>query len=119
MCDTVCKVCGRPCPRDAIICTEPTVYVLCKHCYSFVGTCAFCSESKKLCAFETDSSPIPKQVQQTIRQGNMVMQTVVNNPERVRVTCQNGCKCWNEEFGCLRQNNYCPNYNEEVLNENH
>jgi hypothetical protein len=45
-----------------------------------------------------------------IRQGNMIAQQQVQNPERIRQTCQKGCKCWDEEFGCLKSNGCCGNW---------
>ena len=75
-----------------------------------------CKEAH-ICDFETNSSSLPKQVQQTSRQGNMVMQTVVKNPERIRITCEKGCKCWSDEFGCLKQNGICSNYEEVISND--
>lgn len=115
-----CNICGRPCQHNAIISIEPS-YILCPQCYQYVGTCSFCI-NRQNCLFETDSSPVPKQVQQIIRQGSAVIQTVVKNPERIRITCQEKCNCWNSDFGCLKQNDYCPNYQEinikEIRNEN-
>lgn len=110
-----CKLCGRPCSKDAIVCVEPFVYTICRNCHSLAGTCNLCSHSLT-CDFETNPSPLPKQVQQTIRQGNMTMQSVVMNPERIRETCQKNCKCWNDEMGCLRQNGTCGQYKEVIPN---
>lgn len=111
-----CSICGRPCFKDAIVSVEPIIYAMCAQCYSQCGTCAMCKEAH-ICDFETNSSSLPKQVQQTSRQGNMVMQTVVKNPERIRITCEKGCKCWSDEFGCLKQNGSCGNYEEVIPND--
>lgn len=118
-----CQMCGRPCFKDAIISakevegpnTLPFYYIMCRTCHSQCGTCAMCI-NRSDCLFETDPSPLPKQVQKTIRQGNMVMQTIVQNPDRIRETCQKSCKCWSDEFGCLKQSGTCGNYEEVVPN---
>jgi hypothetical protein len=112
-----CNYCGRPCLENAIVSANPDQeserkwFVMCPQCCTQVETCVMCQEANK-CDFETNSDPSPKQVQQTIRQGQMVMQTIVQNPDRVEKTCKNGCKCWNDEFGCLKQNGTCGNYTE-------
>lgn len=116
----VCKICGRPCLKDAIVSAveieEPDFapYAICPQCYNHCGTCAMCVFVKE-CAFETDPNPLPKQVQKTIRQGQMIMQTIVQNPDRIRETCQKSCKCWSDDLGCLKQNGTCGNY-KEILN---
>lgn len=117
-----CEYCGRPCPQGAIVLAEAidAPYqlhknpVMCQQCFSMVGTCNLCQQ-RATCPFETDvSCPLPKQVQQTIRQGNMTMQSVVKNPDRIRETCQFGCKCWSDEFGCLKENGSCGQYKEII-----
>ena len=116
MSDLKCSLCGRPLPQGAIICAQSIshIYAMCAQCHALAGTCALCT-SAQACPFETDTScSLPKQVQQTIRQGQMVMQTVVKNPDRIRETCQKSCKCWSDELGCLKQNGTCGQY-EEVI----
>ena len=111
-----CFNCGRPVPDEqAIVYTDPSVYVICHQCFSQTKTCAMCVE-RSTCEFETNPSPLPKQEQKTIRQGNMVMQTVVKGEERTRLFCQGGCKCWSEDFGCLKENGTCGNYKEVMPN---
>lgn len=119
--DLTCMYCGNPCPNDAILSANPTKgaepawLVMCQRCFSFTKTCALCVEGRS-CLFETSDSPLPKQVQQTIRQGNAVIQTIVKNPERIRETCQKSCKCWSDDFGCLKQNGTCGQYKEGIFN---
>lgn len=67
-------------------------------------------EFAKTCDFETNPSTMPKIVQKVIQQGNMQMATQVRNPEREKITCAAGCKCYNETYGCSRQDNLCINY---------
>lgn len=111
-----CAYCGRPLPQGAIICTDPFVYAMCTQCHSHAGTCVLCIEANT-CPFETDNNcPLPKQVQKTIRQGNNVIQAVVQNPDRIRETCQKSCKCWSDDFGCLKQNGTCGQYKEGIFN---
>jgi hypothetical protein len=113
-----CSYCSRPCLENAIVSANPneqaeqTHFIMCEQCFLSTKTCAMCQE-RESCPFETDTScPLPKQVQQTIRQGNMTMQQIVKNPDRIRETCQFGCKCWSDEFGCLKQNSTCGQYKE-------
>lgn len=114
-----CNWCGRPCLENAILSENPGQeaeqkwFVMCPQCYSVTKTCTMCKEARS-CDFETNPDPSPKQVQQTIRQGQMVMQTVVMNPDRVEKTCKMNCKCWSDDFGCLKQNGTCGQY-EEVM----
>ena len=114
-----CNYCGRPCLENAIVSAnpienaEPAWFVMCPQCLQQVNTCVMCQEAHK-CEFETNPDPSPKQIQQTIRQGQMIMQTVVKNPDRIEKTCKKLCKCWDEENGCLKENGTCGQY-EEVI----
>lgn len=106
-----CDVCGQPIVgKFEIVCNglgteNETWHKICKQCASQWGMCPTC-HAITLCDFETNPINIPKQVQQQIRQGNMVVQTVVRNPEREKETCVKNCECWNAELGvCWRQ--YC------------
>ena len=83
--------------------------LICEDCLNATGTCRMC-EFAKTCDFETNPSPLPKVVQKVIQQGNMQMATQVRNPERKKSTCEAGCKCYDEEYGCSRQNSLCINY---------
>lgn len=79
-------------------------HLICHNCLQKSGLCLTCKHGA-YCDFEESSSTLPKQVQKQIRQGNQIMITTVVNPDRIRETCQKNCKCFSEEFGCLRQNN--------------
>lgn len=102
-----CKFCGQ----DHIPHIIDTDGFICNNCYAYLYTCALCTQGHE-CSFENDPSPLPKQVQKVIRQGNMTMQTVIQNPERVDITCRKLCSCFSEEFGCLKANGVCGNYKE-------
>ena len=107
-----CVLCGNHMSKDNqfIDITEPdNMIIYCGNCKQHISHCPTCVNVKE-CRFETDPSPLPKVVQREIRQGNMISVTQVMNPERIRQTCQNGCLCFSEEFGCSRQINYCGNY---------
>ena len=104
-----CNYCGRF--ASTIINQDGTG--ACKQCASLFGTCGMCLNSVN-CEFQTNPSPLPHQVQQVVRQGNMTMQTVVQNPERVQAFCI-PCMCWNSIDNCCnRQSNTCSNYNEYI-----
>lgn len=105
----VCNFCGQPAKFISI---DP-IFCLCHRCFSLLNTCNACVNGAT-CDFETNPSPLPKRIQKTIRQGNMTMQTVAKNEERIRETCQKNCACFSEEFGCLKENGICANYKEVV-----
>ena len=109
---TSCDICGMlTIPKTgAIDMTNPDhPHLVCANCEPHLGHCPTCIGAKE-CRFETDPSPLPKTIQQQFRQGNMISVTTVRNPERIRETCQKGCQCFSEEFGCSRQFNSCGNY---------
>ena len=101
-----CGICGRSFPSLKIVIDD---YLVCGECAEKTGTCHLC-ESRFECDFETNPSTLPKVVQKVIQQGNMQMATQVRNPEREKITCAAGCKCYNETYGCSRQNNVCEHY---------
>lgn len=102
-----CSYCGNP----ASVINEDDRLLLCNQCASLAGTCYLCIQGR-YCEFETNPDPMPKQVAKVIQQGNMRVQTVVKNPSRVDAFCTNKCPCFNPEFGCLKENGTCGNYNE-------
>ena len=108
---TTCELCGQPVvpAGTAILYSAGNDYhSLCGGCSKKISTCVGCKKSTS-CAFENDPRP-DKYIIRTIRQGNAQIQTQVLNPNIIRDTCQNGCGCFSEEFGCSRQINWCANY---------
>lgn len=85
--------------------SEP--HILCQECANKQNTCATCAVAAD-CRFQTDPSPIPQVILQTQRQGNMVMQVQVRNPERIATTCAL-CDCWDGEV-CNREYQTCGKY---------
>ena len=108
MANTPCDYCGNP---VSTIVDSETLCCMCAGCAQYLYTCALCSHSR-VCDFATNPSPLPKQVSHTIQQGNTIIQTAIPNPERVAISCANGCICFDPNFGCLRQNLWCDNYKE-------
>lgn len=108
-----CSVCGNPIiPGKSTIFeadSSGVYHAICNECAIALGTCAGC-ENAKSCAFENDPRP-DKIIMETVRQGNAILQKQVQNPEIVRDTCAKRCKCFSEEFGCLRKINCCGNHN--------
>lgn len=76
--------------------------IFCDDCGHQLGNCVTCRQHS-ICTFETDPSPVPKVIQQTVRKGNMTSSFPVKNPNRVEITCKKGCACWDEQNGCLRE----------------
>lgn len=109
MFDVPCSYCGFP--ASSVLDTEGNFS--CVNCQQKWNTCLFCKQASK-CEFETNPSPLPKQVQKTMRQGNMVIQQVVKNPDRIKEFCLYSCPCFDEEYNiCLRETDgYCAKYNE-------
>ena len=105
-----CEVCGQPIIAKTVIdiTEEGKFYYLCEECSAKTGTCFTC-KMREECEFETNPSTIPKVVQQRIQQGPMTSIVQVKNPTRVEMFCKN-CKCFDEEFGCLKENGCCGNY---------
>lgn len=100
-----CNYCGQAPAR--IINTNGTG--ACDRCAQLFGTCHLCLNSVRPCEFETNPSPIPKQIQKTVRQGNVQMQTIIDNPERIEAFCHK-CPCWCD--ACGRYDGTCGSYNE-------
>lgn len=110
----VCASCGVMGPEKAFIyLTDKEVFV-CPQCQAALGTCNECGEAQ-VCEYETNASPLPKLIPCQVRQGNMIMTTQARNPEREKITCQAGCKCYDKEYGCQRNEGCCVNYNERSV----
>lgn len=108
-----CDVCGAGILDPIVeIKEDKTVRVFCAQCANQLTSCRFCKNSQD-CKFENDPSPIPKIIPQTFRQGNSIIETQIKNPERIRQFCENKCPCYTPENGCLRQFNYCSNWQDQ------
>lgn len=104
-----CDICGREILPSQIIIDmglEHTTHIICPNCDQIYYTCNTCAQSL-ICDFETNPIDLPKQIQQQMQTGNGYIVTTVKNPSRIEKTCKVNCTCWNEENGCLKQNNYC------------
>ena len=107
-----CNYCGRDGARILYL-RDEVCYFMCEQCSQHCNTCGLCNQVR-YCEFETNPSPIPKQVQQTIRKNNVQVQTIVKNPERIQLCCTS-CHCWNTAEGyCNREYMTCGNYNEFI-----
>lgn len=106
-----CGMCGAPLVGADLVYDTELEKSYCRKCAPYVRTCYNCVDGNS-CDFETNPSPLPKQVQMTRQVGNAVMSQVVTNPERIKITCQNGCPCYSAEMGCVKQfcmqNMFCP-----------
>lgn len=109
-----CDICGSPIMPSASIIDGD--HIICPNCFSNIRSCQICRNSN-ICTFKTDPSTIPPMISKEVRNGNSIFVTQVMNPERVRITCQKGCKCYSPENGCLRQSGTCSN--QEVYYEVH
>ena len=108
-----CPMCGNAflSSRAHIVTSEKdpdTFLVICETCSNELGGCRTCQLLTN-CSLEDDPSP-NKYIQRETRQGNMIMSQTVVNPDFVVKHCHN-CRCFSQEFGCLRQNQYpCVNW---------
>ena len=112
-----CYSCHRALlPEGTILVKGNDVYLtFCQECASKLSSCAFCFKAEA-CEFETNPDPMPKVTIQQMRQGNMVMQTQVKNPERIKKFCPS-CRCWNtEEEVCFKEYGIGCNTHESVIN---
>ena len=107
-----CEMCGTPLAGSNVVYDTELNKTYCRKCTPYIRTCYNCHNGD-LCDFKTNPSPLPMQVQATQRVGNTVMSQVITNPERVKITCENGCPCYSAEFGCGKefcvQNRFCLN----------
>lgn len=109
-----CDICHRQIHHTEVIYDSKSNKIVCSDCCNRLSTCDNCHNGN-ICLFETDPSPLPKQIQKQIRQGNMIGQTIIKNPDRVRETCMKGCPCWDTETeSCNKQLRYCANIQEVI-----
>ena len=110
-----CMRCGSIMLDPNIDIIDGEAYIFCDRCFNEVLGCAGCENAKE-CLFETDPSPLPKLVQQQIRQGNSIFTTTIRNPARMDITCVK-CGCYEHptdpsKLGqCLREQGWCSKYN--------
>lgn len=109
-----CDMCRVPVNKsdEVIIYDEDNIEILCATCYTHLNSCKTCGDSR-LCDFITNPIPIPQQTMKTFRQGNSIIQTMIQNPDRIAETCAKNCRCWDHEHSyCRREvDDWCPHYN--------
>ena len=113
-----CETCGQTMSNPIIYTQEGSekYYLVCGHCAPQLNGCAICT--CETCDFQSNPSPTPLYVTQQVRQGNAIMQTQVRNPERVKITCEAGCKCWDpEEKSCNRECGGCGKFINKLFTE--
>lgn len=109
-----CDICHRQIHHTEVIYDNKSNKIVCSDCCNRLSTCDNCHNGN-ICLFETDPSPLPKQIQKQIRQGNMIGQTIIKNPDRTLITCKKGCPCWDAETeSCNKQLRYCANIQEVI-----
>lgn len=101
-----CEKCGTALVKPSLVPDGDSWHTLCNNCMKLLNSCHFC-KNVNTCEFETNPSPLPKQVQRRIQQGTMIAVETIKNPDRIREFCQKGCPCYSEEFECMREFNYC------------
>ena len=113
---SVCKTCGRYILTSGFLTKgrEGEWIEICAQCAKALSTCVACKHYQT-CEFRENPDPMPQTVAQRIRQGNAIIQTTEENPERVKKFCH-GCPCWDsEEGGCNRTFMRCGRH-DSVLN---
>ncbi len=122
--ENFCKMCGSPLVGANLVYDVELDSFYCTRCFPYIRTCHNCATGN-LCDFETNPSPIPKQVQVTRQVGGAIMSQTTVNPERIKITCANGCPCFSADFGCGKQfcmqNRFCPveKWSEKIKYENY
>lgn len=108
---TVCDMCGKILldRRGIIIQSNDTYMIFCEDCYNALGRCSTC---KQQCSLDKDNT-MPHTVMKTIRQGNMVMQAPVLNPDLVAKHCPR-CNCYHDNQCSRRNSSSCDRY-ESVI----
>ena len=106
----ICSLCGQYIIDPGSLDADKPEVILCDNCFNLRHKCPSCVEVTD-CVFETDPSSIPKVVEQRIQQGPMLQIMQVKNPARIEVTCKTKCKCWDEEYGCMREIGTCGQWN--------
>jgi hypothetical protein len=106
-----CDLCGAEIfPKGMIISyVNGKVHTICQNCNNLWNTCQTCGQ-RHICSFETSPIDLPKQIQQQYQTAQGYVVTTIRNPERIRETCEKGCSCFDKEFGCSRESNYCSLY---------
>ena len=116
-----CDICGRIIVESEIIVTNDdgsVKNIICESCSSKSGTCILCVHGDE-CSFKTDPSPLPHIIKKRIRAGQGIAVVDCPNPERIEVTCQKLCYCFDPEFGCNKQNNQtCGHFSERDFPHN-
>jgi hypothetical protein len=111
----VCSLCGRQFMPPATIyyeSIESEPLTLCNDCYNHRGHCKTCTAANYCDFKENTTCQLPPMVQQTMRQGNMIMTRTVPNMARVEETCKKNCKCYDATNNCCARGNFgtCANY---------
>ena len=117
-----CGFCGKPLTKQSIIDIEDDkIHFLCHACAEQTSRCRTCAETTYCALTDDKNCPLPLQVIKKVSpKPGVIMQTQVINPERIKVTCGNGCKCYleGEEEFCIRRlpkagcSSYKPNWKD-------
>ena len=105
-----CDICGQDAyPHNSILTKSDNGQYIIAHiaCYEQnINKCVTCANP---CAAKTDNT-IPQYITKVIRQGPMIVQAQVLNPQIVDKYCAVNCQCWDGN-NCMRQTiQTCQNY---------
>lgn len=100
-----CHLCRQPIAKDVYYLLENGEFYPCHpECAANSVSCQFCKKFCN-CNFKNPNymPEIPIMIDQTVRQGNMVMQTQAPNPERLKICkechCYHNDTCFRDTFG--------------------
>lgn len=85
----------------------------CSSCDDAIGTCRTCANRQEgYCKFHDHSfrPDVPPTIVKSIQKGPAIMQAQVPNPEREKITCEDGCSCFKPDFGCCKEARTCGNH---------
>lgn len=106
-----CAICGNHIFDQKVwYLDDAKTFQICAQCNAAMRNqpCQVC-ENISYCAFQQDTScSLPPIITVQQRQGNAVIQMQQKNPERIKETCEKGCKCYFNGM-CMRELGDCGN----------
>ena len=101
-----CAICGNPIPNNQGIIPSETPMLLCNNCGQHLYKCPTCKHNNT-CLVNSYDGPLPRTIQQQIRQGPMIQIVETINPAIFDECCP---KCPCESITNCKELHTCRNY---------